>query len=129
MALVANDPPSALVANDSQVPYTVEQWHTECARLTKIALKAVEEIAKHKDSPTARIAAARTLLEVTGIIGSGRHPAPRQERDPAAMSVDELKALVARFDGEIAARATLVEPTKPSPEVELFDNVEQSSPK
>ena len=62
------------------------------------------EVMEDKDAPaSARIAAARTSLELAGDIGKHSQSQRNYEQNLAAMTTEELSAIIERWEGEKAS--------------------------
>lgn len=99
--------------------------HIRIADIVEVSNRAVltaDEIASNKDAPAhARVAAARLVLEVAGLVGAGRSQAPK-DKEPSQLTTEELRARVADIDREIADRARLVAPKTSDIDRELLEN-------
>ena len=74
-------------------------------------------------SPT-RLAAARTILEIAGLIGAGRDKS-RQDKAPEEMSTADLQRMIAAIQGELADRAKPVDvPDNSLSTSQLLDSIE-----
>jgi len=74
--------------------------------LATTAVKTLKEVMEDMDAPaSARIAAARTSLELAGDIGKHSVANRNQDRSLAEMTPEELSAIIDRWEGEKAALA------------------------
>ena len=79
--------------------------------LATTAVKTLKEVMEDMDAPaSARIAAARTSLELAGDIGKHSVANRNQDRSLAEMTPEELSAIIDRWEGEKAALAKDITP-------------------
>ena len=79
--------------------------------LSTTAVKTLKEVMEDMDAPaSARIAAARTSLELAGDIGKHSVANRNQDRSLAEMTPEELSAIIDRWEGEKAALAKDITP-------------------
>ena len=79
--------------------------------LATTAVKTLKEVMEDMDAPaSARIAAARTSLELAGDIGKHSVANRNQDRSLAEMTPEELSAIIDRWEGEKAALAKDISP-------------------
>ena len=79
--------------------------------LATTAVKTLKEVMEDMDAPaSARIAAARTSLELAGDIGKHSVANRNQDRSLAEMTPEELSAVIDRWEGEKAALAKDITP-------------------
>ena len=79
--------------------------------LASTAVNTLKEVMEDKDAPaSARIAAARTSLELAGDIGKHSVANRNQDRSLAEMTPEELSAIIDRWEGEKAALAKDITP-------------------
>ena len=79
--------------------------------LASTAVNTLKEVMEDKDAPaSARIAAARTSLELAGDIGKHSVVNRNQDRSLAEMTPEELSAIIDRWEGEKAALAKDITP-------------------
>ena len=79
--------------------------------LATTAVKTLKEVMEDMDAPaSARIAAARTSLELAGDIGKHSVANRNQDRSLAEMIPEELSAIIDRWGGEKAALAKDITP-------------------
>ena len=73
--------------------------------LASVALATLHEVMTDREaSPSARVAAARTVLELAGELGKGKSDAD-EDRPLSELSADELTRLIDRWQDERAALA------------------------
>ena len=79
--------------------------------LATTAVKTLKEVMEDMDAPaSARIAAARTSLELAGDIGKHSVANRNQDRSLAEMTPEELSAIIDRWEGEKASIAKDITP-------------------
>ena len=79
--------------------------------LATTAVKTLKEVMEDMDAPaSARIAAARTSLELAGDIGKHSVANRNQDRSLTEMTPEELSAIIDRWEGEKAALAKDITP-------------------
>ena len=79
--------------------------------LATTAVKTLKEVMEDMDAPaSARIAAARTSLELAGDIGKHSVANPNLDRSLAEMTREELSAIIDRWEGEKASIAKDITP-------------------
>ena len=79
--------------------------------LATTAVKTLKEVMEDMDAPaSARIAAARTSLELAGDIGKHSQSQRSYEQNLAEMTPEELSAIIDRWEGEKAAIAKDITP-------------------
>ena len=79
--------------------------------LATTAVKTLKEVMEDMDAPaSARIAAARTSLELAGDIGKHSLSQRNYEQNLAEMTPAELSAMIDRWEGEKAALAKDITP-------------------
>ena len=79
--------------------------------LATTAVKTLKEVMEDMDAPaSARIAAARTSLELAGDIGKHSVANRNQDRSLAEMTPEELSAIIDRWEGEKAVLAKDITP-------------------
>ena len=79
--------------------------------LASTAVQTLKEVMEDVDAPaSARIAAARTSLELAGDIGKHSQSQRNYEQNLAEMTPDELSAIIDRWEGEKAALAKDITP-------------------
>jgi hypothetical protein len=78
---------------------------------TELAVQTLREVMEDTDAPaSARIAAARTSLELAGDIGKHSQSQRNYEQNLAEMTPEELSAIIDRWEGEKAALAKDITP-------------------
>ena len=79
--------------------------------LASTAVQTLKEVMEDADAPaSARIAAARTSLELAGDIGKHSQSQRNYEQNLAEMTPEELSAIIDRWEGEKAAIAKDITP-------------------
>ena len=79
--------------------------------LASTAVKTLKEVMEDTEAPaSARIAAARTSLELAGDIGKHSQSQRNYEQNLAEMTPEELSAVIDRWEGEKAAIAKDITP-------------------
>ena len=79
--------------------------------LASTAVQTLKEVMEDTDAPAnARIAAARTSLELAGDIGKHSQSQRNYEQNLAEMTPEELSAIIDRWEGEKAAIAKDITP-------------------
>ena len=79
--------------------------------LASTAVQTLKEVMEDADAPaSARIAAARTSLELAGDIGKHSQSQRNYEQNLAEMTPEELSAVIDRWEGEKAALAKDITP-------------------
>jgi len=79
--------------------------------LASTAVKTLKEVMEDTEAPaSARIAAARTSLELAGDIGKHSQSQRNYEQNLAEMTPEELSAIIDRWEGEKAAIAKDITP-------------------
>ena len=79
--------------------------------LASTAVQTLNEVMEDADAPaSARIAAARTSLELAGDIGKHSQSQRNYEQNLAEMTPAELSAIIDRWEGEKAALAKDITP-------------------
>ena len=79
--------------------------------LASTAVQTLKEVMEDTDAPaSARIAAARTSLELAGDIGKHSQSQRNYEQNLAEMTPEELSAIIDRWEGEKAAIAKDITP-------------------
>ena len=79
--------------------------------LASTAVQTLKEVMEDTDAPaSARIAAARTSLELAGDIGKHSRSQRNYEQNMAEMTPEELSAIIDRWEGERAAIAKDITP-------------------
>ena len=79
--------------------------------LASTVVNTLKEVMEDKDAPaSARIAAARTSLELAGDIGKHSQSQRNYEQNLAEMTPEELSAIIDRWEGEKAAIAKDITP-------------------
>ena len=79
--------------------------------LASTAVQTLKEVMQDTDAPaSARIAAARTSLELAGDIGKHSQSQRNYEQNLADMTPEELSAIIDRWEGERAAIAKDITP-------------------
>ena len=79
--------------------------------LASTAVQTLKEVMEDTDAPaSARIAAARTSLELAGDIGKHSQSQRNYEQNLAEMTPEELSAIIDRWEGEKAALAKDITP-------------------
>ena len=79
--------------------------------LESTAVKTLKEVMEDTEAPaSARIAVARTSLELTGDIGKHSQSQRNYEQNLAEMTPKELSAVIDRWEGEKAALAKDITP-------------------
>ena len=79
--------------------------------LASTAVKTLKEVMEDTEAPaSARIAAARTSLELAGDIGKHSQSQRNYEQNLAEMTPEELSAIIDRWEGEKAALAKDITP-------------------
>jgi len=74
-------------------------------------VQTLKEVMEDTDAPaSARIAAARTSLELAGDIGKHSQSQRNYEQNLAEMTTEELSAIIDRWEGEKAALAKDITP-------------------
>ena len=75
------------------------------------AINTIKEVIEDKDAPaSARIAAARTSLELAGDIGKHSQSQRNYEQNLAEMTAEELSAIIDKWEGEKASIAKDITP-------------------
>jgi len=79
--------------------------------LASTSVHTLKEVMEDTDAPaSARIAAARTSLELAGDIGKHSQSQRNYEQNMAEMTPEDLSAIIARWEGEKAAIAKDITP-------------------
>ena len=79
--------------------------------LASTAVRTLKEVMEDTDAPaSARIAVARTSLELAGDIGKHSQSQRNYEQNLAEMTSEELSAIIDRWEGEKAAIAKDITP-------------------
>ena len=79
--------------------------------LASTAVKTLKEVMEDTEAPaSARIAAARTSLELAGDIGKHSQSQRNYEQNLAEMTPEELSAIIDRWEGEKVALAKDITP-------------------
>ena len=79
--------------------------------LASTAVKTLKEVMEDTEAPaSARIAAARTSLELAGDIGKHSQSQRNYEQNLAEMTPEELSAIIDRWEDEKAALAKDITP-------------------
>ena len=79
--------------------------------LASTAVQTLKEVMEDTDAPaSARIAAARTSLELAGDIGKHSQSQRNYEQNLAEMTPEELSAIIDRWEDEKAALAKDITP-------------------
>jgi hypothetical protein len=79
--------------------------------LASTAVQTLKEVMEDNDAPaSARIAAARTSLELAGDIGKHSQSQRNYEQNLAEMTPEELSAIIDRWEGEKEAIAKDITP-------------------
>jgi len=79
--------------------------------LASTAVKTLKEVMEDTEAPaSARIAAARTSLELAGDIGKHSQSQRNYEQNLAEMTPEELSAIINRWEDEKAALAKDITP-------------------
>jgi len=79
--------------------------------LASTAVKTLKEVMEDTEAPaSARIAAARTSLELAGDIGKHSQSQRNYDQNLAEMTPEELSSIIDRWEGEKAAIAKDITP-------------------
>ena len=81
--------------------------------LAPIAVSTLKEVMQDTEAPSsARVAAARSCLELAGDLGKHSQANSKSDKSLADMSVDELAAVIDKLDGEKIKLAKDITPTE-----------------
>lgn len=101
---------------DSQLPAD-PALRRELKEAAPRILRKLIHIAEHGGSEQAVVSAGKLLLGLAGYVAPAAGKAPDSlDRQLAEFTPDDLKRLVDKFEGELAARATPINAPKPAEE-------------
>jgi hypothetical protein len=97
-----------MARKSSSVPSETKRQHSISTNLVDKSVGYLNTVLQDEKVPAAtRLAAARTVLELAGMLGSGRKASG--DREPHEMSDDELRQSIARRQAALASRAKPVD--------------------
>jgi hypothetical protein len=104
-----------------QAAVRIERGRYVSSDLANVATSTLRTIMLDDQAPaSARVQAARTVLELSRDIGRAAATTGDSDRELSEMSAAELAGLIDRWQGERAALATEIDPN----EVEILDNAQ-----
>ena len=104
-----------------QAAVRIERGRYVSSDLANVATSTLRTIMLDDQAPaSARVQAARTVLELSRDIGRAADKGGESDRELSEMSASELAGLIDRWQGERAALATEIDPA----EVEILDNAQ-----
>jgi hypothetical protein len=104
-----------------QTALRIERGRYVSSDLANVATSTLRTIMLDDQAPaSARVQAARTVLELSRDIGRAAATTGDSDRELSEMSASELAGLIDRWQGERAALATEIDPA----EVEILDNAQ-----